>query len=225
MARLRSAGATRLGLLELQPLLEAYGIPCAAGHAASSPDEAATIAQRCGFPVALKVLSPDIAHKSDVGGVVLGLASAIAVMRAAESMLAKVRAERPQAAIRGILVQPMVTPGRELLLGMVRDPQFGPLVMVGLGGIYVEVLKDTVARLAPVSPTEALAMLDELRMAPLLRGVRGEAPVDRNAIADTMCRFARLTMQVPDLSEIEINPLVASATGATAVDARGTLGP
>ena len=225
VARLRSAGATRLGWLELQPLLEAYGIPCAAGHAASSPDEAATIAQRCGFPVALKVLSPDITHKSDVGGVVLGLASAIEVMRAAESMLAKVRAERPQAAIRGILVQPMVTPGRELLLGMVRAPQFGPLVMVGLGGIYVEVLKDTVARLAPVSPTEALAMLNELRMAPLLRGVRGEAPVDRNAIADIMCRFARLTMQVPDLSEIEINPLVASATGATAVDARGTLGP
>jgi len=225
VARLRSAGATRLGLLELQPLLEAYGIPCAAGRAASSPDEAATIAQRCGFPVALKVLSPDITHKSDVGGVVLGLASATEVTRAAESMLAKVRSERPQAAIRGILVQPMVTSGRELLLGMVRDPQFGPLVMVGLGGIYVEVFRDTVARLAPVSHTEALAMLDELQMAPLLRGVRGEAPVDRTAIADIMCRFARLTVQIPELNEIEINPLVASATGAMAVDARGTLGP
>jgi len=225
VARLRSAGATRLGWLELQPLLEAYGIPCAAGHAASSPDEAAATAGRCGFPVALKVLSPDITHKSDVGGVVLGLASAIEVTRAADSMLAKVRAERPQAAIRGILVQPMVSSGRELLLGMVRDAQFGPLLMVGLGGIYVEVLEDTVARLAPVSPTEALAMLDELRMAPLLRGVRGEAPVDRTALADIMCRFARLTVQVPALNEIEINPLVASATGALAVDARGTLRP
>jgi len=225
VARLRSASAARLGLLDLQPLLEAYGIPCAAGHAASTPDEAAVVAQRCGFPVALKVLSPDITHKSDVGGVVLGLSSAAEVTRAAGAMLARIRAERPQAAIRGVLVQPMVTPGRELLLGMVRDLQFGPLIMVGLGGIYVEVLKDTVARLGPVSVAEALAMLDELRMAPLLRGVRGEAPVDRTAVAEVICRFAQLAMQIPELREIEINPLMASATGAVAVDARGTLDP
>ena len=225
VARLRSESAAKLGLLDLQPLLEAYGIPCAAGHAASTPDEAAVVAQRYGFPVALKVLSPDITHKSDVGGVVLGLSSAAEVTRAAGAMLARVRAERPQAAIRGVLVQPMVTPGRELLLGMVRDPQFGPLIMVGLGGIYVEVLKDTVARLAPVSVPEALTMLDELRMAPLLRGVRGEAPVDRAAVAEVICRFAQLAMQIPELREIEINPLMASATGAVAVDARGTLDP
>ena len=225
VARLRSESAAKLGLLDLQPLLEAYGIPCAAGHAASTPDEAAVVAQRYGFPVALKVLSPDITHKSDVGGVVLGLSSAAEVTRAAGAMLARIRTERPQAAIRGVLVQPMVTPGRELLLGMVRDPQFGPLIMVGLGGIYVEVLKDTVARLAPVSVPEALTMLDELRMAPLLRGVRGEAPVDRAAVAEVICRFAQLAMQIPELREIEINPLMASATGAVAVDARGTLDP
>ena len=225
VARLRSESAAKLGLLDLQPLLEAYGIPCAAGHAASTADEAAVVAQRYGFPVALKVLSPDITHKSDVGGVVLGLSSAAEVTRAAGAMLARIRTERPQAAIRGVLVQPMVTPGRELLLGMVRDPQFGPLIMVGLGGIYVEVLKDTVARLAPVSVPEALTMLDELRMAPLLRGVRGEAPVDRAAVAEVICRFAQLAMQIPELREIEINPLMASATGAVAVDARGTLDP
>ena len=223
MARLRGEGAARLGLLELQPLLEAYGIPCAAGHAASTPDEAAVVAQRVGFPVALKVLSTDITHKSDVGGVVLGLAAAAEVSHAAGSMLARLRTERPQSSIQGVLVQPMVAPGRELLLGMVRDPQFGPLIMVGLGGIYVEVLKDTVARLAPVSRPEALAMLDELRAAPLLRGVRGEVPVDRTAVAEVICRFAQLAMQIPELREIEINPLVASATGAVAVDARGTL--
>ena len=225
VARLRSESAAKLGLLDLQPLLEAYGIPCAAGHAASTADEAAVVAQRYGFPVALKVLSPDITHKSDVGGVVLGLSSAAEVTRAAGAMLARIRTERPQAAIRGVLVQPMVTPGRELLLGMVRDPQFGPLIMVGLGGIYVEVLKDTVARLAPVSVPEALTMLDELRMAPLLRGIRGEAPVDRAAVAEVICRFAQLAMQIPELREIEINPLMASATGAVAVDARGTLDP
>ena len=251
VARLGSKGTTNLGLIELQPLLEAYGIPCAAGHAAATPEEAAAVARRIGFPrfgvpcaaetvvttseeaeraarslggrVVLKILSSAITHKSDVGGVVLGLTSTNEVSHATESMLVRIRAERPQAAIQGILVQPMVTPGRELLLGMVRDPQFGPLIMVGFGGIYVEVLKDTVARLAPLSVAEAVAMLDELRMAPLLRGVRGEAPVDRNAVAEIMCSFANLAMQVPGLSEIEINPLMASVTGAVAVDARGIL--
>jgi len=106
---------------------------------------------------------------------------------------------------------------------MVRDPQFGPLVMVGLGGIYVEVLKDTAARLAPVPLREALAMLDELRMAPLLRGVRGEAPVDRTAVAEVITRFAKLVVDVTGLREIEINPLVAGSAGAVAVDARGAL--
>jgi acetyl coenzyme A synthetase (ADP forming)-like protein len=223
VARLGREGAAKLGLLELQPLLEAYGIPYVAGQAAATPEEAAIVAQRLGFPVALKVLSSDITHKTDVGGVVLGLTSAAEVAHAAGSMLARVRAARPQAAIRGVLVQPMITSGRELLLGMVRDSQFGPLIMVGLGGIYVEVLKDTVARLAPVPLAEALAMLDELRMAPLLRGVRGEPPVDRTAVAETICRFAQLTMDVPELSEIELNPLMAGPTGVVAVDARGTL--
>ena len=223
VARLKKAGAAHLGLLELEPLLATYGIPCAAGHAASTPAEAAAIAGRFGFPVALKVLSPDITHKTEVGGVVLGVSSAEEVSQAVGAMLARVRASRPQAAIQGVLVQPMVTGGRELLLGMVRDPQFGPLVMVGVGGIYVEVLKDTAARLAPLSHAEALAMLDELRMAPLLRGVRGEASVDRSAVAETICRFAQLTVDVPDFREIELNPIMAGTSGAVAVDARGTL--
>ncbi len=224
LMRLKSEGVAKLGLLELQPVLEACGIACALGHAASTPEEAGSVAQRLGFPVALKVLSSDISHKSDVGGVVLGLASAGEVIHAAESMLGRVRAVRPQADIRGVLVQPMVSSGRELLLGMVRDPQFGPLVMVGIGGIYVEVLKDTAARLAPISVPEALAMLDELRMAPVLRGVRGEAPVDRTAVAESICRVAQLAVHVPELSEMEINPLVATASGVVAVDARGILG-
>jgi len=223
VARLAAAGTAQLGLIELGPLLEAYGIPCAGGHAAATPEDAATIAARLGFPVALKVLSPDITHKTEVGGVALGLGSAAEVTRAAGEMLGRVRAARPQARIEGVLVQPMVGAGRELLLGMVRDPQFGPLVMVGLGGIYVEVLKDTAARLAPVPLREALAMLDELRMAPLLRGVRGESPVDRTALAETICRFARLVVDVPGLREIEINPLIAGPAGVVAVDARGTL--
>jgi acyl-CoA synthetase (NDP forming) len=120
--------------------------------------------------VALKVISPDISHKTEVGGVRLGLRFASDVADAASEMLHRVRAARPEAAIEGLLVQPMVSSGKELLLGMVRDPQFGPLVMVGFGGIYVEVLEDTATRLTPVTAAEAAAMLDDLRMAPVLRG-------------------------------------------------------
>ncbi len=185
--------------------------------------EAASLAEKLGFPVAIKVASPDISHKSDVGGVRLGLASGSEVAEATEDMLARVRAARPAAHLRGVQVQRMVPQGKELLLGVVRDPQFGPLVMVGFGGVYVEVLKDTALRLAPVGPDEALAMLDELRMSPVLRGVRGEPPVDRQALAEVISRFARLAVDFPDLGEIELNPLVAGPDGVVAVDARATL--
>jgi acetyltransferase len=119
----------------------------------------------------------------------------------------------------------MVPPGKELLLGVLRDPQFGPLVMVGFGGVYVEVFRDTAARLAPLSPAEADRMLDELRMAPLLRGVRGEPPVDRTALAETISRVGHLAVDLPDLTEFEVNPLVAGAGGVVGVDARATLTP
>ena len=218
---LKSVGGGRLGLLELAPLLDAYGIPCAVGQAATTASEAAVVAKGLGFPVALKILSPDIIHKTEVGGVLLGLNSAEEVSRGADTMLGRVRSECPTANITRVLVQPMVPRGHELLLGMIRDPQFGPVVMVGFGGIYVEVLKDTVTRLAPLSRGEALEMLDELRMAPLLRGVRGQPPVDRSALAEIICRFAQLAMDVAELREIELNPLVASPSGVVAVDARG----
>jgi len=220
-SRLRGGFAGALGMLDLQPLLESYGIATAAGRRAATAEEAAAIAERMGFPVALKVISPEISHKTEVGGVRLGLRSAAEVAGAAGEMLRRVSAARPQAAIEGFLVQPMVTPGRELLLGMVRDAQFGPLVMVGFGGIYVEVLKDTAARLAPVSPSEAAAMLDELRMAPVLRGVRGEAPVNREALVQAICAFSRLAVDVAELAEVELNPLVAGPAAVVAVDARG----
>ncbi len=220
-SRLRGGFTGALGMLDLQPLLESYSIATAAGWKAATAEEAAAIAERMGFPVALKVISPEISHKTEVGGVRLGLRSAAEVAGAAGEMLRRVSAARPQAAIEGFLVQPMVAPGRELLLGMVRDAQFGPLVMVGFGGIYVEVLKDTAARLAPVSASEAAAMLDELQMAPVLRGVRGEAPVNREALVQTICAFSRLAVDVPELAELELNPLVAGPAAVVAVDARG----
>jgi len=143
---------------------------------------------------------------------------------AAATMLARVGAERPQAAIRGLLVEAMAPAGKELLLGGVRDSQWGPVLMVGLGGIYVEVIGDTTVRLAPVSPGEASALLDELRIAPLLRGARGERPVDRPGLAGIISRFSQLLVDLPELREIEINPLMAEPDGAVAVDARARLG-
>jgi acetyltransferase len=221
--QLRSHSADRLGLAELTPLLLAYRIPVLAPRPAATPDEAAAVAGELGCPVALKIASPDIQHKTDVGGVTLGLASPADVARATALMLARVRAHRPNATIHGVLVQAMAPPGKELLLGAVRDPQFGPLVMVGFGGIYVETLRDTTTRLAPVSPVEALRMLDELKMAAILRGVRGEPPVDRMALAEAISRFSRLAAECPDLVDVELNPLVATATRVTTVDARATL--
>lgn len=218
------AAGRQLGMIELAPLLAAYDIPCVTTCVAESADAAAAAAERIGFPVALKIVSPDITHKTEVGGVALMLRDRRAVREAAAAVLGRVAMERPQALIQGLLVEAMAPAGKELLLGGVRDAQFGPLVMVGLGGIYVEVFADTAARLAPVSPAEARVMLDELTMAPLLRGTRGEPPVDRDALAAAVSRFSQLLVDLPELAEIEINPLTVGPSGAVAVDARARLG-
>jgi acetyltransferase len=223
LAKLRAAGQMQLGMLELRPLLESYGIPCAAVRHATTAAGAAAAARRLGFPVAIKVQSPDISHKTEVGGVRLGLRSAQEVADATAEMLEHVRGKRPQSVITGVLVQRMVDRGKELLLGLVRDPQFGPLVMVGFGGVYVEILNDTSMRLTPLGLSDAREMLDELKMAPLLHGVRGEAPVDVAALCDTVCRFARLGTDRPELIELEVNPLVSGPRGVIAVDARARL--
>jgi len=221
--RLRSTGRRTLGLLDLTPLLIAYDIPVLTPRLVATADEAAAAARAIGSPVALKIVSPDISHKTDVGGVALGLESPDDVARAAVAMISRVRTRRPDATIQGLLVQPMVPAGKELLLGAVRDPQFGPLVMVGFGGIYVEVLRDTATRLAPVSQAEAGRMLGDLRMASVLQGVRGEPPVHRAALTETIARFSRLAADCAELAEVELNPLIATSTGVVAVDARATV--
>ncbi len=223
LAQLGAAPASQLGMPELAPLLAAYRIPGIAARVVRSADEAAAAAERIGFPVAVKIVSPDITHKTEVGGVALGLHDRRAVSEAAAGILRRVAIERPQAVIGGLLVEAMAPAGKELLLGGVRDGQFGPLVMVGLGGIYVEIFRDTAARLAPVPASEALAMLDELKVAPLLRGTRGEGAVDRHALAGIIGRFSQLLMDLPELAEIEINPLMVGPDGAVAVDARARL--
>ena len=223
LAGLGPIAGRQLGMPDLAPLFDAYGIPRLAARVAESAAAAAAVAEEIGFPVALKIVSPDITHKTEVGGVALGLRDGRAVREAADAILGRVAIERPEAMIRGLLVEAMAAVGKELLLGGVRDEQFGPLVMVGFGGIYVEVFADTVARLAPVSSTEALVMLDELRMAPLLRGTRGEPPVDRDSLTAIVARFSQLLVDLPELAEIEINPLTVGPDGAVAVDARARL--
>jgi acetyl coenzyme A synthetase (ADP forming)-like protein len=225
LAERRRRGGTTLGFVELAPLLTAYGIRCAPVRAARDPAEAAAIADALGYPVAMKIMSPDISHKSDVGGVALGLRDGDGVRGAAAAMLARVAAARPRARVDGVLLQPMVTAGKEMLVGLVRDAQFGPLVMVGFGGIYVEVLGDTAARIAPVSVAEAGVMLGELRMASVLGGIRGEPAVDRAALAAAVAGLSRLGADLSELAEIEINPLMAGPDGAVAIDARARLDP
>jgi acetyltransferase len=222
-APLPARAGRHLGMIELQPLLAAYGIHAVPGVAAATPEEAANAAVRIGFPVVVKLRSPDITHKTDVGGVLLGVRSREEVLARSADMLARVRAARPEARVEGVLVQSMLGEGVELLLGAVRDPQFGPLILVGFGGIHVEVLADTAARLAPIGPGEARAMLAELRMAPVLRGVRGAPPVDMQDLAATISRFSRLAADVDALAEVEINPLWAGPKGAIAIDARGAV--
>jgi len=223
----RALGApvgARVGLREAAPLLAAAGIPALTPRFAATPDEAAAAAQALGGAVALKVVSPQISHKTDVGGVAVDLRSPDAVREAAMRMRTAVARARPDAAIEGFLVQPMAPAGGlELLVGLVRDPQFGPVVVVGAGGIYVEVLDDTAMRLAPVGVAEARRMLMELRMAPALTGTRGRPAVALDALADVVARLSALAVALPALGELEINPLVATPDGATGIDVRGVL--
>src|SRR5262249_28924869 len=226
LAGLRTLGAsgrTRFGLAELAPLLSAYEIPVATPVLAPNADAAAVVASSVGFPLALKIVSPDLTHKTDVGGVRLSLRSPEEVADAVHAMTASVRVVRPEARIDGFLLQRMAPQGHELLVGAVRDAQFGPMVVVGFGGVYVEVLRDTSARLAPLTIGDALAMLSELQMAPVLSGVRGQPPVDRDKLARLIVSLGDLATAGEELSEIELNPVIASPAGAIAVDARAAL--
>ncbi len=216
------ASRTQLGEREAREVIVAYGFRLPQNVLARTVDEAVAAAQRMGFPVALKIVSPDILHKTDVGGVRLNLLDADAVAQGFAAIDASVRRFFPHAAILGIAVQEMVVGGKEVILGMTRDPQFGPLLMFGLGGIYVEVLKDVAFRVAPIGPDEAEAMIREIRSFPLLRGIRGEKPSDLAAIVEALGRLSQLCMDFPEILELDVNPLLVKPEGggAVAIDAR-----
>ncbi len=183
-------------------------------------DGAAEAADGLGYPVALKALSARILHKSDVGGVALGLGDREAVRREAEAMRARVRARVPEADDLRFLVQRMVEGGVEVILGGKQDPSFGPVVMFGLGGVFVEVFGDVSFRVAPLTRADAEEMLTEIRGKALLEGARGRPPADREALVEAILAFSRLLAENPTLAEIEINPLLALPRGVVAVDAR-----
>jgi acetyltransferase len=216
----------QLGEAEARPILTAYGIAQPRAEMARSAEEAGRLAAEIGFPVALKIVSPDIFHKSEVGGIALRLADQAAVRAAFEAMLTRVHERQPGARVEGALVTQMALPGHELIVGMRRDPQFGPLVMFGLGGIYVELLKDVAFRVAPFSRAEALAMIGETHAGKLLAGLRGQPAADIDAVAEVIERVAQLALNHPQVEEIDINPLLVypAGQGALAVDVRMVLG-
>ncbi|MGD9001068.1 MAG: acetate--CoA ligase family protein [Anaerolineae bacterium] len=220
--RVREEGRVSIGDTEAREVLEAYDFPVPQSRLAETAEEAVDIAEEIGFPVVLKVASPDILHKTDVGGVKLGLSSRGDVRDAFDLIVYRTTRYMPDARVWGCLVQEMVTGGREILVGMNRDPQFGPLVAFGLGGIYVEALKDVAFRIAPFSRQEAEEMIHEIRSYPLLEGVRGEAPADHEAIIDALMRISQLVTDFPEIVELDINPLTVfeEGRGALAIDMR-----
>jgi acetyl coenzyme A synthetase (ADP forming)-like protein len=220
--QVRAEGRVSIGDAEAWTVLESYGFTVPKSRLAKTSEEAIEIAEEMGYPVVMKIASPDILHKTDVGGVRLNLRSPDDVRDSFDLMVYRAERYVPDAQIWGCQVQQMVSGGREILLGMSRDPQFGPLVAFGLGGIYVEALKDIAFRVAPFSRQEADEMIREIRSYPLLEGVRGEQPADHEAMVDALLRVSQLVTDFPEIVELDINPLMVfeEGRGAMAIDMR-----
>lgn len=215
-----------LGELETRPLLEYYGIPIVKGEFAQSGVEAVRVARELGGPVVMKIVSPDILHKSDAGGIRVGVQGDREVEAAFLELVKTVTANRPEAKIEGVLVERMAPKGQEVIVGMRRDENFGPVVMFGLGGVYVELFADVAFRIAPVDRKSALEMIRETKAFKLLNGYRGSSPADLDAVVDCIQRLGQLALDYPEIAEIEINPLrvMPVGQGALALDGRVILG-
>jgi acyl-CoA synthetase (NDP forming) len=197
-----------------------YGIPTPLSKVATSASSAAAFAGELGYPVVLKVVSQDIVHKSDVGGVALGLLSSESVESAYHSILENVQAHRPDARVQGVLVQRMAPESTQVIVGSVNDPQFGPTILFGLGGVFVEVLKDVAFRIAPIEERDAREMIREIKGYSVLTGYRGSPPVDQDAIANIIMCTSRLVTENPQIEQMDLNPTMVYERGAMVVDAR-----
>lgn len=216
----REDGRTILTEVESKQLIGEAGIGVVDTRLAKSKKDAISIARDIGFPVALKIVSPDIIHKSDRGGVKLNLRNGAEVGRAYSEIMASVEGQKPRPAVHGVSVQPMAPAGVEVIMGMTKDAQFGPVLMFGLGGVLVEVVKDVSFRIVPIARRDARDMIEEIKGYPLLKGYRGQPPADTVALEDALLKVSRLVEQMPEIKELDLNPMFAYSNGVLAVDAR-----
>ena len=216
----RAEGRLLLTEVESKQLLQEAGIPVAMAHLAKKPKRAVEIADELGYPVVMKIVSTDIAHKSDVGGVVVGLRDAKAVRKAYKEMMENVEKVAPKAKIQGVAIQSMAKQGTEVIVGSTTDPQFGPVLMFGLGGVFVEVLKDVAFRIVPLEQRDAHQMIREIKGLPILQGVRGQPPADLEALESLLLQVSEFIEVNPQIAELDLNPVFAYEDGVIAVDAR-----
>lgn len=223
IAQARKAGRKYLTEIEAKELLKNGGISVVQTRLATSKEQALALAKELHFPLVLKISSPDILHKSDAGGVKLGIRNSRQLAKAYDDLLASVSQKHPAARIEGVTVQKMARPGVEVIIGMSQDPQFGPVLMFGLGGILVEILKDVSFRIVPLARRDAREMIREIKGYPLLEGYRGQEPADIPFLEETLLKVSQLVENRPEIKELDINPLFAYKDGAVAVDARVVL--
>jgi acetyltransferase len=219
IAKARELGQKNLDLSLAREVLESAGLRYNQSGTAPDEDGSVKVAEEIGYPVVIKLISPDVIHKSDVGGVVLDVVDADGVRAACASIREKVESHQPGARIDGFTIEEQVK-GTEIIVGMSRDPDFGPLLMVGMGGIFVEVYKDVAFRLVPMTRRDALDMIDEIRAQPLLDGARQRPVLDRDELAEAIMRISALVEQHPDIVELDVNPLVITEKGLISIDAR-----
>ena len=219
----RKRKSTVLTEVESKQLLEEAGINVIKAKLATTMKEAVALSKGMGFPVVLKIASSDVVHKSDAGGVKLDLKNATQVEKAYREIMASIKEKFPKAAIGGVSVQPMAKPGVEVIIGMSKDAQFGPVLMFGLGGILVEILKDVSFRIVPLVRRDAREMIREIKGYPVLEGYRGKEPANVSALEDMLLKVSDFVEKNPDIKELDLNPVFASKDGAVAVDARVVL--
>lgn len=223
ISRARGEGRSLLTEIEAKELLKQAGISVVETKLATSRDEAISLGEKLGFPVVLKIASADVVHKSDAGGVKLGLETAEQVGQAYDDIMAAIRKAYPEAKIQGVSVQRMARPGVEVIIGMSKDAQFGPVLMFGLGGVLVEILKDVSFRIVPLAKRDAAEMIREIKGYPLLEGYRGSEPVDVANLENLLLKVSDFVEKTPAIKELDLNPIFAYGDGAVAVDARVVL--
>jgi acyl-CoA synthetase (NDP forming) len=218
--QVKKEGRSILTEFESKKILKQAGIPVVETKLAKTQKEAVSLSQKMSFPVVLKIVSPDVIHKSDSGGVKLSINSVTEVKKAYDEILKKVKKQYPDAVIHGVSVQKMIQPGTEVIVGTSKDPQFGPVIMFGLGGIFVELLKDVSFRVIPVEQRDAQEMIKEIKGYPLLQGYRGKEPANISVLVEIILKISKLIEENPQIKELELNPIFAYRNKAVAVDAR-----